>query len=195
MSFKSGYNVAATSYTQDYTQGVSAVRIKDVDTANIRTVTAGTDGELKQTISGLEPGKVYSVGIDMRVDPSTATATKGIVDIVNELNVTGLALNGNIDPPTSTINITQETAGSIARLPSNGFLWIEPDTANAEQISYTGKTANSVSGVTRGINGTTARNHSSGVPISCAFRLLEATVPSASTFKTFKGQFITDEID
>jgi hypothetical protein len=69
--------------------------------------------------------------------------------------VTGEAittLNGGINDTTTTIVLT-----SVTGFPTSGTNFIK---INNEQISYTGITSNTLTGVTRGVKGTTADSHS-----------------------------------
>ena len=51
--------------------------------------------------------------------------------------------------------------------PTEGFLIIDPtNTSTREVIHYTGKTSNSITGVTRGVDGTTGQAHAQGVTVA-----------------------------
>jgi len=67
-------------------------------------------------------------------------------------------LNGGIDASTTTIVLT-----SVVNFPSTGTNFIRIGT---EDISYTGISTNTLTGVTRGARGTTAASHSNGATIT-----------------------------
>ena len=63
-------------------------------------------------------------------------------------------LNGNIDAITTTIVLTD-----ASQFPSSGTSYVQ---IGSEEISYTGKSGNTLTGVTRGVRNTTAASHTSG---------------------------------
>jgi len=63
-------------------------------------------------------------------------------------------LNGNINNVTTTIVLTDASL-----FPTSGINYVQ---INSEEISYTGITGNTLTGVTRGVRGTTAASHTSG---------------------------------
>tara|TARA_R100001509_G_scaffold152550_1_gene112871 strand:+ start:2697 stop:4871 length:2175 start_codon:yes stop_codon:yes gene_type:complete len=67
-------------------------------------------------------------------------------------------LNGAIDASTTTVVLTDSTS-----FPSSGTNFIRVGT---EDISYTGITGNTLTGVTRGTRGTTAASHSNGAAVT-----------------------------
>ena len=75
--------------------------------------------------------------------------------VANALTTT---LNGAIDASTTTIVLT-----SVVNFPSTGTNHIQID---SEEISYTGISGNTLTGVTRGARGTTAASHSDGATIT-----------------------------
>ena len=75
--------------------------------------------------------------------------------VANALTTT---LNGAIDASTTTIVLT-----SIVNFPSTGTNHIQ---IGSEEISYTGISGNTLTGVTRGARGTTAASHSDGATIT-----------------------------
>lgn len=64
-------------------------------------------------------------------------------------------LTGGLSPTDTTINVV-----STSGFPGNGVLIID-----SEEIAYTGTTGTTFTGVTRGVNGTTAANHSNGATV------------------------------
>jgi len=67
-------------------------------------------------------------------------------------------LNGAIDASTTTIVLTD-----ASQFPDTGTNFVQID---SEEISYTGISTNTLTGVTRGVRGTTAASHSDGVTIT-----------------------------
>ena len=63
-------------------------------------------------------------------------------------------LNGSIDAITTTIVLTD-----ASQFPSSGTSYVQ---IGSEEISYTGKSGNTLTGVTRGVRNTTAASHTSG---------------------------------
>jgi len=63
-------------------------------------------------------------------------------------------LNGNINDTTTTIVLTDASL-----FPTSGINYIQ---INSEEISYTGITGNTLTGVIRGVRGTTAASHTNG---------------------------------
>lgn len=92
--------------------------------------------------------------------PREVTLTSTHNDTVTTLNVTTTniksnttSLSGSIDASVTTINV-----GSTDAFSSTGVIIIDQ-----EHISYSGKTASSFTGCTRGYDGSTAASHGSGV--------------------------------
>ena len=75
--------------------------------------------------------------------------------VANALTTT---LNGAIDASTTTIVLT-----SVVNFPSTGTNHIQ---IGSEEISYTGISGNTLTGVTRGARGTTAASHSDGATVT-----------------------------
>ena len=73
-------------------------------------------------------------------------------------NAITTTLNGAIDASTTTIVLTD-----ASQFPSSGTSFIKIGT---EEISYTGVTSNTLTGVTRGVRNTTAASHSDGATIT-----------------------------
>ena len=68
------------------------------------------------------------------------------------------SLNGAINDTTTTIVLSDGTL-----FPSSGTNFIQID---SEEISYTGKSGNTLTGVTRGVRNTTAASHSNGATVT-----------------------------
>ena len=75
--------------------------------------------------------------------------------VANALTTT---LNGAIDASTTTVVLT-----SVVNFPSTGTNHIQ---IGSEEISYTGVSGNTLTGVTRGARGTTAASHSDGATVT-----------------------------
>jgi hypothetical protein len=88
-------------------------------------------------------------------------------------------LDGGIDATQTTLTLTSGTS-----FPITGIIKID-----SEQISYSSKTGDVLSGLTRGINGTTADVHLTGVDVGCATITVEDNSNGAITndFVTFSG--------
>ena len=85
--------------------------------------------------------------------PTTTDDDASLYVAVNNLQTT---LNGAIDASTTTVVHT-----SAAACPATGgFI-----TIGSEAIKYTGKSTNTLTGVTRGADGTTAASHDNGAPV------------------------------
>jgi hypothetical protein len=75
-----------------------------------------------------------------------------------EVGAFSTTLNGDINASTTTVILTD-----ASQFPSTGTNFILIGT---EEISYTGVSTNTLTGVTRGVRGTTAASHSSGATIT-----------------------------
>jgi hypothetical protein len=80
------------------------------------------------------------------------TSIAGNGDLYEAKNNISTTLNGAIDNVTTTVVLTDASA-----FPASGFV-----TIGTEAISYTSKTGNSLNGVVRGADGTTAASHLNG---------------------------------
>ena len=85
--------------------------------------------------------------------PSTASTAAGLYTAVN--NQPSTLLNGAINAVVTTITVDSTTG-----FPSTGFVMIE-----TEAIKYTGTTATTFTGCTRGADGTTAAVHGDNVAV------------------------------
>lgn len=102
-----------------------------------------------------EQGQEFELDIVIRIDASLPGSylTKGIVQSTSMARVFDLTASMGAGDVTAGVESTYE-------LPTSGVLHIDN-----EQISYSGKTATSFTGLVRGINGTTAAAHASGTPV------------------------------
>jgi hypothetical protein len=89
-------------------------------------------------------------------------------------------LNGTITATATSLVLTSAT-----NFPASGVILID-----SEQIAYTSKVTNTLSGLTRGYNGTTAAAHTSGVAVSCAtLKIIDTTgyIGSAGDYIVIAG--------
>ena len=176
--FKTGFsatNITATNYSQDFAEGVSAVRLAKV----------GTDpGKIKQTLTNLKPSTLYSVGVKMRVEANGNSK----VDITGEDIATSTTLSTTL---TSTDGNQIEVA-SVSGFPAYGVVLI-----GSERIGYGGLDSTSTPQrflrLTRARDGTTAASHAATAAVTVApFTPLTLTNASATNYKKYEGQFSTD---
>jgi len=140
-------------------------QVASIPTTTTLTVTMASNesGSGASTSGGIRVKLYYSVG------PAVEVATTGW----------GLGSWGGVQQGqfTSTLSsginasVTSLTMASSTSFPSSGTVQI-----GSELITYTGNSGGTLSGLTRGANGTTAATHSSG-----------ATVTDASNFFTWNG--------
>jgi hypothetical protein len=105
----------------------------------------------RQPLPGLMPVYLFDqAGNPARI--STAALVK---------TATTTTLSGAHTSAQTTINVA-----SAAAFPAVGMGYITDGATNDEQIAWTGKTATTLTGVTRGIGGTTAASHSGGQTIA-----------------------------
>ncbi len=86
--------------------------------------------------------------------PSAVAATLQLLQAINNTKVT-LSVDAGIGDTTLTVD-------DASPLPTSGFLTFDDNDANPETISYTGKSGNNLTGVTRGDDGTAAGTHIAG---------------------------------
>ena len=119
------------------------------------TMPSNETGSGATTSGGIRVQSYYSVGPAEQLPGfGWGLATFGGT-VANALTTT---LNGAIDASTTTIVLT-----SVVNFPSTGTNHIQID---SEEISYTGISGNTLTGVTRGARGTTAASHSDGATIT-----------------------------
>ena len=119
------------------------------------TMPSNESGSGATTSGGIRVQSYYSVGPAEQLPGfGWGLATFGGT-VANALTTT---LNGAIDASTTTIVLT-----SVVNFPSTGTNHIQID---SEEISYTGISGNTLTGVTRGARGTTAASHSDGATIT-----------------------------
>ncbi len=93
-----------------------------------------------------------------------ATAVQTAISVVTAGTVTGSAttLNTNINLLAGlSITGTTVTVASTADFPTSGLIRID-----SEDMTYSGKTANTLTGLARGVNGTVATSHANGALIT-----------------------------
>lgn len=109
------------------------------------------------------------------ITPIRATTAAGGVTFDASANT----LSADINDTQTTISLTSATG-----FPSSGLIQI-----GSEQMRYTGVSGNDLTGVTRGVNSTTAAAHSSGAAVNCATLIVTSTAHGAlaGDFVTFSG--------
>ena len=119
------------------------------------TMPSNETGAGATTSGGIRVQSYYSVGPAEQLPGfGWGLATFGGT-VANALTTT---LNGAIDASTTTIVLT-----SVVNFPTTGTNHIQ---IGSEEISYTGISGNTLTGVTRGARGTTAASHSDGATIT-----------------------------
>lgn len=114
------------------------------------------DGENErwdQTPDTASQGQEFEIDIVIRIDANYPTKSTGTVAATSLNRVATLTANMLIGDVTSAVDATFEE-------PATGVLHIDD-----EQMSFTGMTATSFTGLVRGINGTTAAAHTSGTAV------------------------------
>ena len=97
---------------------------------------------------------------------SFTTNTTGTVNLVNDvLPVKTLRLNPITTIAGTTNEAINDSATSVEMISTKQFPTSGTILIGSEQITYTGKTSTSLTGLTRGANSTSAASHSSGVAV------------------------------
>ncbi|MDO8602370.1 MAG: hypothetical protein Q7O04_00775, partial [Candidatus Omnitrophota bacterium] len=185
--FQTGFtatNIDADTWKEDFTEGVSAVRMAAA-TSGTPPVTA--PGKISQVLANLKPSAVYSVGVKMRVDTS-GTAK---VDIEGE---EGGKPEGNTTTTLTadiTATSTSLSASDVTNFPKFGTIRVTQN-AKTEDIRYEGLDdtggANKFLKCTRNAS---PQSFTSGATIKVTpFTALQTTTDSE--YKKFEGQFATD---
>lgn len=86
--------------------------------------------------------------------PSAVASTLQMLLAINNTKVT-LNVAAGIGDTTLTVD-------DVSPLSTSGYLTVDDNADNPETISYTGKSGNNLTGITRGADGTAAGTHSSG---------------------------------
>lgn len=103
--------------------------------------------------------------------PAGVTAFPGALDAVASATGFALAVNGLATLLTNNLNTSDTTVlvTSTTGFPSKGLISIgDPTSSSFEIISYTGVTATSFTGCTRGADGSTAASHATGETVASA---------------------------
>jgi len=144
-----GYNLLAVGtnlkyYIQNSSGGayndVTPIRLINTGTANAFTTATSTNSGGYTTVTVTDAGHGTQAGDFVNITP---------------LNTT---LNGTINASATSIVLTSATG-----FPATGSIFIE-----SECITYTGVSTNTLTGCTRGTNGTTAAAHTSGTAVYAA---------------------------
>ena len=93
------------------------------------------------------------------ITPIVATDTNLLGGVLgaNPISTAFSTLNGGISDTATSLVLTSGTS-----FPTSGVIKI-----GTEDIAYTGKSTNTLTGLTRGYNGTTAASHSNGANVGC----------------------------
>ena len=130
-----------------------------ISTPTNRTITitmpSNESGAGATTSGGIRVQIYYSVGPAEQLPGFGYGLGSWGGEAANPLTTT---LNGGIDASTTTIVLT-----SVVNFPSTGTNFIKIGT---EEMSYTGISTNTLTGVTRGVRGTTAASHSNSATIT-----------------------------
>ena len=144
-------------------------------TDSISSATASNSASSCTTLHTLTSSSTWtrrSLKVDMSVTPSsvgTGSTVTLIMQITNRSTATQNTITASPDPPTAyqhgltnlsgthTSSATTITVVSTTAFPSSGTIQID-----SEEITYTGKTATTFTGCTRGANSTTASFHPDG---------------------------------
>jgi len=119
------------------------------------TMPSNETGAGATTSGGIRVQSYYSVGPAEQLPGFGWGLASYGGTVANALTTT---LNGAIDASTTTIVLT-----SVVNFPTTGTNHIQ---IGSEEISYTGISGNTLTGVTRGARGTTAASHSDGATIT-----------------------------
>ena len=119
------------------------------------TMPSNETGSGATTSGGIRVQSYYSVGPAEQLPGFGWGLASYGGTVANALTTT---LNGAIDASTTTIVLT-----SVVNFPTTGTNHIQ---IGSEEISYTGISGNTLTGVTRGARGTTAASHSDGATIT-----------------------------
>ena len=119
------------------------------------TMPSNETGSGATTSGGIRVQSYYSVGPAEQLPGFGWGLASFGGTVANALTTT---LNGAINASTTTVVLT-----SVVNFPSTGTNFIKIDT---EEMSYTGITGNTLTGVTRGVRNTTAASHSDGATIT-----------------------------
>ena len=119
------------------------------------TMPSNESGSGATTSGGIRVQSYYAVGPAEQLPGFGWGLSSWGGEASNPLTTT---LNGAIDASTTTVVLT-----SVVNFPSSGTNFIRIGT---EDISYTGISGNTLTGVTRGTRGTTAASHSDGATIT-----------------------------
>lgn len=98
------------------------------------------------------------------------TSLDTVVELVEAANNAADTLNGGIDAPVTTLSLSDSS-----EFAASGIVAIDN-----ELISYTGKSGNTLTGLTRGIEGTSAASHSSGAAVRQVITAASHNVQSAA---------------
>lgn len=101
------------------------------------------------------------------------TAIAQTLDLLTAVNNTKVTLN-----VAAGIGDTTLTVDDASPLPNSGYLTFDDNETNPETVSYTGKSGNNLTGVTRAADGTAAGVHSTGVHLEQRWNAAYHNIPS-----------------
>lgn len=136
----------------------------------------GTGGEITLTMQ--VTNRSTATQSNITTSPSPPSFSSAIVTNTAGPYYGSTALNGSHNSSTSTI-----TVGSTTEFTASGTIRID-----SEEICYTGKTATTLTGATRGCNSTTAASHSSGASV---YSLDQFSLTSGQT-RTIQWKYSAD---
>ncbi len=158
-----GSNISATATTITYdtlTTGTGILTLPDQGTIKIGSEQISYTGKTSTTLTGLTRGVN---GTTAAIHNNNAVITLlPEISLVESIETLGLETRTTLIDNTSNITATATsiTVDSTAGFEDNGYIRIEK-----ELIHYTGKTATTFTGLTRGTGGTTAATHNDNVAI------------------------------
>ena len=164
LSTVSGYDLAIITFrSNEPCQTGTVTCTVDGNSASLISKSANnTLWQFEYTVLGSEtegarPIAIQGTDLAGNVDTGSASVIFDFTDpavVIDSPVTAGADLNGGINDSVLTLDYDTETG----TLPSEGLILID-----SELIAYTGKSGGSLTGLTRGYNGTTAASHSDGV--------------------------------
>jgi hypothetical protein len=162
--------------------GLSGIPTSITGTANQVTASASTGAvtlSLPQSIATTSSPQFANLGLGGAAAGGTANGL--LYQFTGTSNsITNHIAGGTLSNSNTTITVTDTTG-----FPTSGYAWIK-DGSSSEAVSYTGTTATTLTGATRGVLGTTAASHTTSayvLPIE-SFSSTSSTVsPSMTTVR------------
>ena len=157
--------------------------VTTVPTASTITITMPSNetGSGATTSGGITYFQYYSVGPAKQLGGDGWSVGQWGGTVAGEYTTT---LNGAIDASTTTIVLTDASL-----FPDSGTSYVQIGT---EEISYTGISSNTLTGVTRGVRNTTAASHSDGVTVTNSSDYVGWGNPASGDFVIKPGTWTLD---